>query len=133
MDEMRFIHNIYILCKSRGIKLGDLEINIGRSPGYFSRMIKKNVNSISLIEAVKVSDCLGVNLADMVFKKFDDITILLEIENKSKEVKKIFNEINELGRQLSNNIADKLFDITNLLISGESIDDLKEEILNERI
>lgn len=68
------INNIYHLAKEKNIKIGDLEKEAKVSPGYFSRLTKKDVISFPQIETLcVVAQMLNVTLDSLITVDFTKI------------------------------------------------------------
>lgn len=85
--------NIKHLCKKQGVKIGQLEIAIGKSAGYLSR----SYCCMSLDDAVIIANFLDVTLDDLVDSKLsrkEEIAVRrAEIEALQEELAKLENEI----------------------------------------
>ncbi len=74
------LSNIFILCKIKEIKIGEIEKSVGISPGYLSRM-KKHTNAISFDTMVKISKYLDVSLDSLLEDEFSKRKITLSVED----------------------------------------------------
>ncbi len=65
----KLIENIRELLKLRGIKIGDLEQQIGVSPGYFSRILKEG-RDVPVEHIIAVAEVLQVSIDSLLFGDF---------------------------------------------------------------
>ena len=85
-DYERFFRNLRIVCKNKGIQIGELETIVGVSIGYISRM-EKNGKSISLRNAYSLANIVGVTLDDLLRKDMFKEMRIKELEEELKKLK----------------------------------------------
>ena len=87
----QIIKNAVFLCKVNKKKIGDMEKEIGVSPGYLSRC--KGWKTISVDTAMRIAKYLDLTLNDLIYR---DIETLFAIEEKQSQIAKLYEEIKEL-------------------------------------
>lgn len=65
-DKQRLMDNIYALIQDRGIKIGELENEIGVSTGYISRLNKNSESAVSIEMVWKIAKFFGVSVDMLV-------------------------------------------------------------------
>lgn len=65
-DKQRLMDNIYALIQDRGIKIGELENEIGVSTGYISRLNKNSESAVSVEIVWKIAKFFGVSVDMLV-------------------------------------------------------------------
>ncbi len=74
------LRNAFILCKIKGIKIGEMEKSVGISQGYLSRL-KNRTKAISFDTMVKISKHLDVSLDSLLEDEFTKIEITLSVSD----------------------------------------------------
>lgn len=93
------INNIKAFCTMRGIQLGNLEISIGVSKGYFSR-IKSGTRGVPFYKILMAADALGVSLEKLV----DPYVVnIMEIERIERQIESLESKKTELLGKRDNN------------------------------
>lgn len=82
----RFYNNICFICRSKGIKIGALEKEVGVSPGYFSRM--RNGKGLSVVNAFYVAKALDSDLMEMLECDIGKQARIRELEKELSMVEK---------------------------------------------
>ena len=90
--------NIQIICKSRKIRIGDVEKAAGLSTGYLARCRNGSFNrGISLDTAAEIARILGVSLNSLIDENLALIFKLHELEQRKVDAK---NEQVELEEEI---------------------------------
>lgn len=79
---IRFNDNVRMIAKHKGLKIGDLERDIGKWAGYFSRD-----PLVHLEDAVKISRVLGESLEDIMFKDYEEEYRIQAINDRREQIK----------------------------------------------
>lgn len=58
--------NIKVLCKYKGVLMAEVEEEVGKSAGYFSRVAASNNRDIGIVILDKAADALGVTLVELL-------------------------------------------------------------------
>lgn len=58
--------NIKVLCKYSNVLMSDLEKEVGKSAGYFSRVAASTNRDIGIVILDKAADALGVTLVELL-------------------------------------------------------------------
>lgn len=80
-----FSRNARLLCKRKGIKIGELEKSIGASQGYLARM-ELNGGSPNLYKMYMTSKALGVSIDDLLDW---DLPAKLKVSELREELKSL--------------------------------------------
>lgn len=92
----KFNENVRLICKHKGIKLGECERFIGKAAGYFSR----NPN-ITLRDAKALSVFLNESLEDLMTrdyaKEFRKQAIIQRREQIKKDIARLNKELEDIG------------------------------------
>ena len=88
----RIVNNIYCLCKTKSLKIGDIEKKIGVRTGYFSRK-KKGQTAIGFYELLETTELLGVSLNEIVSKNFYKDLAKAKLEEELREIEQRKSEI----------------------------------------
>lgn len=108
LNREQLLKNISNLAKRKGIKIGELEAEVGVSTGYFSRLKRDEGKALPGIAVLyNVAACLGVTVDDLISLDFSSLTatqsyLLAVVEKmiKDTELDKVWWEIetpNQLG------------------------------------
>ncbi len=77
-----FSWNARLCCKQKGMRIGDLERQVGVSPGYLSRI--EYSRRVSLANICRTAEILGVTIDDLLS---ENMMIDMRIEELKKELK----------------------------------------------
>lgn len=80
--------NVRYVAKHKKMLIGDIEKQVGLSPGYFSREGTK----ISAEKLYEVSKILDVSMEDLITDRLREKIILEKIEELQKELKEVRGE-----------------------------------------
>lgn len=100
-----FLNNIETLRNSRGMKIGDLEKELGVSTGYFSRLAKKPENLPGIDLIVKASGLFKISL---------DTLILIDISVLGADDRRILSFLRQVKSKTAHGVMEWKLDTSNL-------------------
>ena len=88
MNNQLLVKNIRFLCKTNGLKVGDLEKQVGVHVGYFARLYN-DITNISATNLYKVSKIFDISMNDLIERNL----------YKEQRIKKLKKELEELENE----------------------------------
>ena len=68
IDVKALVNNIYFIAKEKGIKIGELEIKAGTTPGYLSRFLKDGTNSTPNLDVIaEIAKELDISIDNLIY------------------------------------------------------------------
>ena len=99
IDRNKLRNNIIYFGRLKGLKVGDIEMSIGRRLGIISRWKTKQINTIPLDDIYNISLLLDVTIEDLINTDLEMLIREQEINKLEKQVELINNQIKELKRR----------------------------------
>lgn len=93
MNNRRFVENVVFLAKKQGMKIGELEKELGLRAGYLARK-RQNETDIPLRIVCHISSIFDCTVDDLLNRDFVKEAKIAELQ---QAVQKLNKEIEELG------------------------------------